>query len=109
MLGKHPADFRTRLCCKPVTSVVSGVTSAVGNLFSSPKMPALPAPATVATPAPVPTVDSATVAVQQQQQQEQLQNQKKGALSTLLNSGNTQTGAQLGARAPETTLKRFLG
>lgn len=113
----HPAsaDYHSTLsgkagvCYKPVANVVSGVAKAVGGIFSTPKAPALPAPATVAPPPPVPTVDAATVAVQQQQQQEQLQTQKKGALATLLNTGNTQTGQQLGAAAPETTLKRFLG
>lgn len=85
----------------PVTQLVSSLMG--GGASSTPAAP-------VATPAPpAPTVDQATVDTQQAAQSSQSQGQKKGALSTLLNTGNTETGAELGAGAQESTLKRFLG
>lgn len=77
----------------------------IGGIFGV-KQPASPAPVAAT---PVPTVDTAAVAAQQQEQSDNASSQKKGALATLLNTGNTQTGDQLGSSSPETTLKRFLG
>lgn len=92
-----------------VTHLVSSAVNAVGSILggSAPSdAPVLPAP--VAQPA-VPTVDSATVAQNMADQSAQAEGQKKGSIATLLNTGTTQTGDELGSGSPETTLKRFLG
>lgn len=101
----HPGNRSPLWARARFEAVMAAPGKLLGGLFGT-STPAAPAP--VAQPA-APTVDQAAVNANQQAQSDQAQAQKKGALSTLLNTGNTQTGDQLGAAAPETTLKRFLG
>lgn len=89
-----------------VESIVTAPFQAIGGILSGGKQPTPPA---AVAPPPVPTVDTASVSAQQQAQEAAAGAQKKGALATLLNTGNTSTGDALGAAAPEATLKRFLG
>lgn len=110
----HPAnpDFHRTLFnsvnLHGVTSILTAPIEAVGGLLGGKTQTPAALPAPAAAPV-VPTVDTAASAVQQQQQQDTANAQKKGALATLLSTGSNSTGASLGAGAPETTLKRFLG
>jgi hypothetical protein len=108
-MAKAPWDrdfMRRGVCYAPVAALVGGPIAALGGILGGGKTPSQPTPA----PQPAtPTVDRAAVSVQQQEQSDKAAAQKKGAIATLVNTGNTQTGDQLGAGAPETTLKRFLG